>query len=314
MAQQGEMGYMFGKPDIERLGLFSEMPYMNGKGYVSPFPKPLVDQGRNIMAEGPKMKTALQDCYFDKEFKRLFIAEALKGRGMKKKPPRFQNVSEMPFIPPGDQKLHSTPGDYYGTFSGRIEAFGNIKRAQPPYRGQLRNMMTSPGKKGGYGYVNICLNPYPTHDKDRYGGKQKYKYYGAILNGPMLTSHYPKSYFDPNPFRDPPNIKPGPTYVRPKQKTLASIPPGIMIPTGPGKLPGGCHAGGFEKFPEYKPDKYRNPYELMKQKKRVGEFYPQSTAEKTLYTFSVMRENLRFRMNEKNQATYEPTYIKYLVD
>lgn len=30
-------GNKYGKPDIERLGLFTEMPYMNGKGYVSPF-------------------------------------------------------------------------------------------------------------------------------------------------------------------------------------------------------------------------------------------------------------------------------------
>lgn len=33
-----EIANKFGKPDMERLGLFIEMPYMNGKGYVSPFP------------------------------------------------------------------------------------------------------------------------------------------------------------------------------------------------------------------------------------------------------------------------------------
>lgn len=32
-----EIGHHYGKPDIERIGLFVEMPYMNGKGYVSPF-------------------------------------------------------------------------------------------------------------------------------------------------------------------------------------------------------------------------------------------------------------------------------------
>lgn len=33
-----ELGNQYGKPDLERLGLFTEMPYMNGKGYVSPHP------------------------------------------------------------------------------------------------------------------------------------------------------------------------------------------------------------------------------------------------------------------------------------
>lgn len=27
----------YGKPDLERVGIFSELPYMNGTRYVSPF-------------------------------------------------------------------------------------------------------------------------------------------------------------------------------------------------------------------------------------------------------------------------------------
>ncbi|XP_023018962.1 cilia-and flagella-associated protein 96 [Leptinotarsa decemlineata] len=314
MAKTGEIGNLYGKPDIERLGLFSEMPYMNGKGYVSLFPKPRVNKGRNIMGEGPKVKTGKQDCYFDKEFKRLFVGEALKGRGMKKAP-KVKNVSEKPFVPAGETKLHSTPGDHYGTFGGRIEAFGNLRRPKPPYKREPRNAVTSLGKQGGYGYANICLSPYPTHDADRYGAKPKYKMYGRVLDGPMLTNHYPQPYFERNPFKDPPDIKPGPTYVRPQEKTLPPLPPGKLVPTGPAKLPGGCHAGCFDKFPEYKPDKYLTLYEVLKPKKRTGgKFYPQSTAEKTFYTCSVINENLRFRVNAKNHGSFEPTYIKYLVD
>lgn len=33
-----EYSQKYGKPDLERLGIFIEMPYMNGKRYVSPFP------------------------------------------------------------------------------------------------------------------------------------------------------------------------------------------------------------------------------------------------------------------------------------
>lgn len=31
------IGKQYGKPDIERLGIFIENPYLNGKGYKSPF-------------------------------------------------------------------------------------------------------------------------------------------------------------------------------------------------------------------------------------------------------------------------------------
>lgn len=31
------IGQKYGKPDIERIGLFAEMPFMNGTRYVSPY-------------------------------------------------------------------------------------------------------------------------------------------------------------------------------------------------------------------------------------------------------------------------------------
>lgn len=71
---------------------------------------------------------------------------------------------------------------------------------------------------------------------DRYGVKLKFKEYGKILNGPMRTTHFPKPYFGPDPFKDSGKIKPGPVYVRPKEKLAKVIPPGIIIPTGPAKL------------------------------------------------------------------------------
>lgn len=68
-----------------------------------------------------------------------------------------------PFVPPGVQKRHACPGDYYGTFSGNIEAFSNVKKKAPPYKREPRKIGTSPGKKGGPGYLDICLNPYPEY-------------------------------------------------------------------------------------------------------------------------------------------------------
>lgn len=308
-----ELGHRFTKPDIERVGLFSEMPYMNGKGYVSPFPKPKSGKGRNIIGEGPKTKTGKTDCYFEKDFKRLFTGECLKRRGRKPAPPKFKNVSG-PFIPTGSGKKHSTPGDNYGTFGGKLEAFSNKKKPQPPRIKEGKNFVTSPVKMGGCGYTNIALNPYPEHSVNRYGAKQKIIEYGKILNGPMVTSHFPTPLFDVNPFKDE---KVGPTYLKPKEKPIQLLPPGKLIPTGPGKLPGGCHAGCFDKFPEHKPNKYITIWDLEKPKKQTpgigGKFLPQSSGEKTLYTTSIINENLQFRVNQINNLNYEPVFIKYLV-
>jgi hypothetical protein len=65
--------------------------------------------------------------------------------------------------------------------------------------------------------------------------KPKYKEYGKNLGGPMLTVHYPQFCFDKNPYGEPEGMKPGPTYIRPKEKEENILPPGYIVPTGPGK-------------------------------------------------------------------------------
>ncbi|ENN81840.1 hypothetical protein YQE_01779, partial [Dendroctonus ponderosae] len=262
----------------------------------------------------PKTKTDWQDCYFDTEYKRLFTGEAIKGRGKKLKASPFKNVSERPFMPPANAKLHSTPGDWYGTFEGKLDAFSTKMKARAPFKHEGPNPLTSPGKKGGYGYVNICLNPYPDHSVEKYGAKAKYKQYGQTLDGPMVVGTHPKPFFEPNPYKNPDNIKPGPTYVPPKEKSLPPLPPGKFIPTGPGKLPGGCKAGCFDKYPEHKAEKYK-PSSESKSKKWFlsGTFQPPASGERSYYTCSVINENLRFRVNENNYNAYQPNFIKHLM-
>jgi hypothetical protein len=37
MKFDSDIGHHFGKSNLERIGLFAELGYMNGKGYFSPF-------------------------------------------------------------------------------------------------------------------------------------------------------------------------------------------------------------------------------------------------------------------------------------
>jgi hypothetical protein len=140
--------------------------------------------------------------------------------------------------------------------------------------------------------------------------KPKYKEYGKNLGGPMLTVHYPQFCFDKNPYGEPEGMKPGPTYIRPKEKEENILPPGYIVPTGPGKWQGGCHDGCFDKFPEYKFDRYG----VRIKKPHEDAFYPPSTALKSYYNTSVLFQGVDVKINKKNYNTIQPTYIKYIIN
>ncbi|KAL3285199.1 hypothetical protein HHI36_019315 [Cryptolaemus montrouzieri] len=308
--EQIEWGFLYGRPDMERIGLFAEMPYMNGKGYVSPYARPKSDKLKGLICPGHKILVGKQDGLFESEFKRIFEKEAI-VRG--KKPPKVKNISERPFISCCGSKLHATPGDYFGCFSGNITAFSPIKRRMAKKPPELKPFITNPGKKGGPGYIDITIGRYPKYEWSRYGQKAKYKQYGVNLGGPLRTMICPQPYFGPDPYPDPPNSKPGRVYVRPVEKVYGRpIGNGIIIPTGPAKWPGGMHAGCFDKFPEYKPDRYKSVYEALKPKREPKVFYPQSMANKSFYNTSILNQNLDFRVNAVNHFVFEPTYLKYL--
>ncbi|KAH0813837.1 hypothetical protein MTP99_008013 [Tenebrio molitor] len=302
-----DLGHKFGRPDIERIGLFSEMAYLSAKSLPK---KKTQREGRNMYCEGRKTKNGTQHGYFEPVFKRIFSKEAIRGRGKKPVPSKYKNVSERPFMPPIGFKHHACPGDYYGTFSGIIEAFSNKRKPNPPHKAEGRNLLGAPGKLGGPGYADIALSPYPEHKPDRYGLKPKYKEYGKNLGGPMLTVHYPQFCFDKNPYGEPEGMKPGPTYIRPKEKEENILPPGYIVPTGPGKWQGGCHDGCFDKFPEYKFDRYG----VRIKKPHEDAFYPPSTALKSYYNTSVLFQGVDVKINKKNYSTIQPTYIKYIIN
>lgn len=69
-------------------------------------------------------------------------------------------------LPTSPSKKHSTPGDWYGCFDKPsylsreqwMEARGKV----------LPNMKIKPNPLGGPGYVDICLNPYPSYSHEPY--------------------------------------------------------------------------------------------------------------------------------------------------
>ncbi|XP_069684655.1 cilia-and flagella-associated protein 96-like isoform X2 [Periplaneta americana] len=164
-----DIGRHFGKRDLERLGLFVEMGYMNGKGYVSPFTaqKDVRVKGRQLYPGYPKSKCGTQDGYFDDKFSRIFEKEAYTNMFKLQMKAALEsakkNTSKSAFVVPGPSKQHSSPGDYFGTFGGKVEAFSPELKRKPTYVKQAPNIQTNPGKKGDSGYADITLSKYPEH-------------------------------------------------------------------------------------------------------------------------------------------------------
>lgn len=76
------------------------------------------------------------------------------------------------------------------------------------------------------------------------------------------------------------------------------------------------HAGCFDKFPEFKKDRYIPKYIALRPR-FYGEknvFAPQSYAPKTLNTDSILNKNVDLTVNAQNYKNYEPRYIRHLVD
>ncbi|CAH0545729.1 unnamed protein product [Brassicogethes aeneus] len=202
-------------------------------------------------------------------------------------------VNQKPFMPTGETKIHSTPGDNFGTFTKEQQAFSALLKK--PKKGTViptgKNFVTKNPKKGGPGYKDICIGPYPAAMKPP-RAKKPHPPYGKVLDGPLHVNMYPEEYFDKNPYPLPPKMKPGPEY---KAKELFSTF------AAPAKDP---------YVSEYDADKILS--KKYKSKNLYGFWCPQSMAEKTMYTISTIPANA-FRVTVDKYATAEPQYTKYLL-
>ncbi|KAG6797583.1 UPF0602 protein C4orf47 [Apis mellifera caucasica] len=159
------LGKEFGKSDLDRIGYFHEprvSPFDKYKGVPVKF-REGIEKGRQMIA-GPPLKL------FEEKFMRIFEGEALSQ-------PDTSTVSQLVPVkrviwPSAPAKKHSTPGDYYGCFE-KISYFSPalIKPKKP--RPELPNVRIKPNPRGGPGYANICLSPFPAYSPEPYDPPDK---------------------------------------------------------------------------------------------------------------------------------------------
>uniref|UniRef100_A0A1B6FZX7 Cilia-and flagella-associated protein 96 n=1 Tax=Cuerna arida TaxID=1464854 RepID=A0A1B6FZX7_9HEMI len=306
-----KFGHHYGRADMERIGLFAEMSYMHGKGYTAPIiHNEIRDKKMAQMHPGvPKWKTGLQDCYFDQKFKRIFEKEAyttpyiMEVNAQKEVKKKYPNLR--PFSPSPYPKKHATPGDFFGTFGGQVKAFSPILKPRPPKETLPPNVRVNPGKKGGPGYPDICLNKFPQYKSTPYDDpKSKESKKKDDKSVPFLGISYP-NYFDKNPYL---TKRIQPTYK--EEFTKLETKSGPFYPSHKNRTLDGC----FSKRPAYK----SSPYTLPKPDKATKEktapvnepFRPQAR-NKSMYTKSIMGNKVKIAVNTKNWRNFKPiTYTR----
>ncbi|TPX62500.1 hypothetical protein SpCBS45565_g06999 [Spizellomyces sp. 'palustris'] len=187
----GEMGNRFGRPDLDRIGIFSEVPYIsigdkyndkNNDAFLSYRTK-----GKQFITNPPKKGHDTRDVFFDKEFIRVFENEPyidlVKLRRRWRLQAKEKNIVPAPFRPSNIPPKPSGSGSPWGTFEQQWPLEKNesedrpsfTSEREPPEREALVNFLTRPPKKGGFGYANVTI------------GKQ-YEYIGDPYDGPDIVS------------------------------------------------------------------------------------------------------------------------------
>ncbi|KAJ3014950.1 hypothetical protein HKX48_004873 [Thoreauomyces humboldtii] len=176
-----ELGNKFGRPDLDRIGIFSEAPY------ISTGDKFNEKNSGAFLAERTKGKQFITNpgkLYFNKEFARVFENEP------------------------------SGKGSPFGTFdqqwpiqrknSEGIPSFTAL-REQPKHERQKTNFLTSPPKRGtGYGYANVTIGKSPEYTGDPYNAadvasKKTHEDHKRRVVGerPFVTSSSNMEFFTP---------------------------------------------------------------------------------------------------------------------
>uniref|UniRef100_UPI00358FCA72 cilia-and flagella-associated protein 96-like n=1 Tax=Myxine glutinosa TaxID=7769 RepID=UPI00358FCA72 len=153
------------KSDMSKIGLFSELGYVTvGDKYVACFGRPLIEsrgKSKQMMTNCSKMRSGLQDGYFDRQFKRIFEGDTYVDQVRLSKQrieEAKKNIITQAFFPPAPAKNLCGSGNYFGTLQGPIPALSPLLKPTKPLKPQGKNFYTSPSKKGtGYGYPLVSI-------------------------------------------------------------------------------------------------------------------------------------------------------------
>ncbi len=314
-------------PAFKTHGLFSQPPYSNDvytvirpdemfRGKYDNTKPPMYLEGAT------KWKAATNDGYFQ-TFHRLFEGESLSNIvALRRSWRRLNNDTKIgkDWIPSSPAKKRCGLGSGSGNFTETYDAMSQEKRVsvKPP---SLPNFYTNPGKKGiGYGYLDICINPYPEW-------KEGASIYG--LRGPSIAErtamHQAKclgravflnqqasgQLFDPSPYEGVNVLAPGHPAIQKFGNAWSNPAKNIgptFLPSSPAKTDGGCKDGALSKWPEHSNEPFKEMTKIMLEKYRsppedsaLKAWIPQPPTAITMPQMSVINKNIDLAINAKTR-------------
>ncbi|KAJ3168555.1 hypothetical protein HDU88_001445 [Geranomyces variabilis] len=217
-----ELGNRFGRPDLDRIGIFSEAPYVStGDKYNEKKSDAFLSErtkGKQFITNPPKRGHDSRDIYFNKEFVRVFENEPYTDLVALRRRWRMQakekNIVPVPFRPSNVPPKPSGKGSPFGTFDQQWpierkngDGIPSFTATREPGRReqQGKNFLTSPPKKGtGYGYANVTIGKVPEYTGDPYNAnevatKKSHEEHKRKVVGerPFVTSSSNTDYFSP---------------------------------------------------------------------------------------------------------------------
>ncbi|KAM5193282.1 cilia-and flagella-associated protein 96 [Mantella aurantiaca] len=303
------------KPDMDRIGLFSEMGYISiGDKYAPPGSKPFneaASKNRQMIPGGSKSMANTLGGYFDGQFKRTFEGESYSDPFKQRRQYRMQQAKKnlgKAFLPSNGEKKPSGVGSFYGTLGGPMQFFSAELKPRKAYTAPGKNLYTNPPKQGtGYGYPNLTLGkeyPYASDDYDRSRDlmkKELESHKSKLKGGAFRLNLYPKDYFDLNPYHSDKSLPP----LKKKTEKKQVVKP--FKPSSPSKDPGGMKAGTFDPYPSHSNDTYGKRITKSATIVRGGKTFQPPSGPKSFPVKSIIASHVVRSVNPINYKTANVT-------
>ncbi|KAL7749049.1 hypothetical protein RI367_005453 [Sorochytrium milnesiophthora] len=199
-----------GRPDLERVGLFNEIGYLD-RSTATPPPQSARAKGKQLQTSPPKRQV-----YF-REFTRTFEGEGYTDlvalRRKDRRESAKKNIASQDFRPASVPQNSSGRGSIYGTLEHTYPLEHMLPMLDPrepdaPKSPETKpNIYTNPAKQGGFGYLQGTINRLPEYISSPYARKhdmdreydQASKAHNVTPKG-FISSCSARPYFDNKAF------------------------------------------------------------------------------------------------------------------
>eukprot|EP00002_Diphylleia_rotans_P018258 TRINITY_DN353_c0_g1_i6.p1 TRINITY_DN353_c0_g1~~TRINITY_DN353_c0_g1_i6.p1 ORF type:complete len:329 (-),score=61.15 TRINITY_DN353_c0_g1_i6:761-1747(-) len=305
------------KGDLQPLGFFSTATSVGiGDPFVKkPNPDPR-EVGKQFLTS-PSKRGQIGDNWGKKSniVNRLFEGDQYVDPAMPERKARLEsrkkNLTTTGFVPSSPPKKPIGLGTYYGCIGGVNEYLpqGPPPKAKPTH--EPRQVQTSPGKKGSYGFRGTTIGSEPSYATDSYAAaaeaeREDHKTdLKKRVGGAFKSTSRPVDFFDSYPKVAASKVYTTDRELPPPKNLPQKLDP-IARPFVPSHTPYQGYNSTFMRFPDYKESPYdselRQTMEMehTHKKKIIGSSWKPSSTPKSTVQSSIITRNITYNSVSMN--------------